>query len=414
MLPAVSSVMILVVIPVVLSAIGQYCRHLNRKISLAIAVQLPYDKTSRFISYLDLAEGPVMLRSPLLRLSALCLLSISSAAFASNTFDPPLDLTEKVIQKVSNDANAPEIRYAFLHQAEENRDLFHSLRLYDAEDKLLQTLEGEELRPHMMWGDIGSTPTLVDINEDGYSDLILKVSAGSLGEFSTIWFFNPASNRFEAVLEELLYPQVVGKNLISSSYTSRRDPFPSSLSVYKIAPDYTYQESNWGSVLIPLRKGEESYYCLSDPTLNSAGNVTYSLDVTLGENQKLTADSFATFDAIDLEEYCYPALSELAYHFPQDQLRALPLIHLSVWQEIEGNRSFKEAINVDPEWPTIPTDFQAFGETVTEAQCPVIPYVDLNERVIKSAVLPAFEDLPESVLSDDYGYPVICEYEGRF
>lgn len=326
-------------------------------------------------------------------------------------FEKPLKLEEKEVHPISQKTDSYELRYAFFHDSERAQDLFHSARLYNDKNELLQTIEGEELWEHMFWGQIGNTPALVDINEDGYLDLIIKVSAGSLGEFSTIWFFNPDTERYQESLEEILYPVVVGKNLVSSTYTYRQDPFPSNLTVYYIQPDFSFDAESWDSVLIPLKKGDQSYYCLSDPVLNSDGKVNYSLEVRLDQDEKLTPDSLAQFEALNLDEYCYSILSELSYHLPKENYHSLSIIKLPVEKEDSDAKLIELAIKVDPNWATVATNFDNFDHTVTSMNCPIIPHLNLDTKRIEYADLPAFEALPEDQIYNDYGYPVICDYD---
>lgn len=332
---------------------------------------------------------------------------------STDDFEVSLVLEEKLIQKVSNEADSPEIRYAFFYDSERQRSLFHSIRLYDDHNNLQQTIEGESIRANMFWGDIGSTPQLVDINNDGYIDFIIKVSAGSLGEFSTVWFFDPKTGLYQQVLEELLYPFVEGTNLISSTYTARRDPFVTSISLFDIQPDLTIEESYWESKLIPLKKAGQAYYCLSDPEIQSNGKVEYSLKITLDENSQLTPESIARFEVLNLEEYCYPALSEIAYNFNTENYRSLPLIQLQTWKK-EGNKEIiVQNLSVDPKWETVKTNYDNFGEIVTSMECPVIPYINLDHKTIEQKGLIEFETLSDTLIYDDYGYPVICDYGGK-
>lgn len=82
------------------------------------------------------------MRFSLLKLSSLLLLSISSLIMAS-TFDAPLNLEEKVTHQISPKIDFPELRYAFLFDDNKHHDLFHSVRLYNTNNELLQTIEGE-------------------------------------------------------------------------------------------------------------------------------------------------------------------------------------------------------------------------------------------------------------------------------
>ncbi|HIW06721.1 MAG TPA: hypothetical protein H9889_05285 [Candidatus Ignatzschineria merdigallinarum] len=351
------------------------------------------------------------MRSSLLKLSSLLLLSMSSLIMDS-TFDAPLNLEEKVTHKISSQIDFPELRYAFLFDDNNHHDLFHSVRLYNTNNELLQTIEGENLREHMFWGDIGSSPTLIDINEDGYLDLIIKVSAGSLGEFASVWLFNPETERYQAVLEEILYPKVVANNLIASTYTSRRDPFISYLSAYQILPDFSFTNTDWTSFIIPLKKAGESYYCVSDPILHHDGNVNYSLEIILDDKEKLTAESFALLNALDLTS-CYPALSEIISSFPQENFRSLSLIQLPIQQNLSEAETSPVTITVNPEWQKIAVNYQHFGDKIATMQCPIIPYIDLDHQRIKAADLISFEGLSEEMVMEDYGYPIICDYEGK-
>lgn len=353
-----------------------------------------------------------MLRTLSFTLSTLLLLIFNNIVIA-NDFEDSLVLEEKVIQKVSDEADSPEIRYAFFNDHKRQKLLFHSIRVYDDQDQLLQTIEGEPIRANMFWGDIGSTPELVDINNDGYIDFIIKVSAGSLGEFSTVWFFDPKTGQYQQVLEEILYPTVEGINLISSTYTARRDPFVTSLSLFKIQPDLTFQESYWESHLIPLKKAGKGYYCLSDPETQSNGEVEYSLQIILDDNNHITPESLAQFESLNLEEYCYPTLSELYYSLYKDSYRSLPLIALPTWQK-KGDREMKsQHITVNPQWEVVKTDFDNFGEIVTSMECPLIPHLNLEQKTIAYEGLIQFENLSDTLIYDDYGYPVICDYQGK-
>lgn len=341
--------------------------------------------------------------------TTLFLFTISHFASA-NIFEKPLKLEEKEVHPISQKIDSLELRYAFLFDDKNNHDLFHSVRLYNTDNDLLQTIEGEELREHMFWGQIGSTPELVDINEDGYLDLIIKVSAGSLGEFSTVWLFNPETKRYQAVLEEILYPEVVGKNLVSSTYTSRHDPFISYLSAFQILPDFSIKEAHWTSFIIPLKKAGESYYCVSHPYLNNSGDADYSLEIILNDDEELTAESLASFNALNMQD-CYPSLSEIISSFPKENFRSLSLIQLPIMLARSGEKQLFTTISINPQWQKIAVDFNSFGNKITTMECPTIPYVDLDLQRIHFIDLITFEGLSENIV-EDYGYPVICDYDG--
>ncbi|MFT0212473.1 hypothetical protein VQ643_07615 [Pseudomonas sp. F1_0610] len=338
----------------------------------------------------------------LLRFITASLILVSTYSLA-NVFEPPLSLVEKSPQAIKVGDDSLEIRYAFLYDPALKQDLFHSVRLYDKDNNQLQVIEGEALRKNMFWGQIGSTPIAVDINQDGYLDLMVKVSAGSLGEFYQVWLFNPQTYRYQQTLDEIQEPRVIGKNLITSTSYWRHEPYPVFLSLYHILPDFSFTETSAESVLIPLRKANKGYYCLAIPEANQEGSIHYSLAIELNRNNQITEKSLAAFNALNLGERCYTVLSDLGYQFPTHK-HALPSIGLPIWQLTQY-----KLVTVDPKWTKTATQFEDnTGKSVHAMNCPVIPYIDLDAKKLEHLPLPAFEQQSAENISEDSGYPAIC------
>lgn len=339
------------------------------------------------------------------RLSAFTLLFLASVSTYSlaKVAEPALTLVEKDAKTIKKDDNAFEIRYAYFYDPELKRDLFHSVRLYDKNNNKLQTIEGEPLRKDMFWGKIGSSPIEADINEDGYLDLMVKVSAGSLGEFYQVWLFNPKAQRYQQTLDEIQEPRVIGKNLITSTSYWRHEPYPVFLSLYHIRPDFSFTETSLESVLIPLRKANKGYYCLATPEANKEGSINYSPTIELDNNNLLTEKTLTTFNALNLDESCYTALSDLGYQFPSNRY-ALPSIGLPIWQLSQYN-----LVGIDPKWAKTATQFKGnTGKIIETMNCPIIPYIDLDTKALGYLALPAFEQQSAEDITEDSGYPVIC------
>lgn len=64
--------------------------------------------------------------------------------FASaNIFEKPLKLEEKEVHPISQQADSYQLRDTFFYDSDRQRDLFHSVQLYNDKNELLQTIEAK-------------------------------------------------------------------------------------------------------------------------------------------------------------------------------------------------------------------------------------------------------------------------------
>ena len=258
-----------------------------------------------------------------------------------------------------------------------------NIKLYDAKGKLLQNMELETANSDSSpyW------PELIDLNFDGYSDLSLAISRGTLGEFYEYWLYNPTTSQFEITdieNEEPVNAYVDGKHKQIVSSATTRLAYQSNVAIYRWEGNQLVLADSSAGYYLPVKLNGELLYCEVVTSYDDTnGNIDYSVKI-----EQLADGSVKLHGSLPLQEsdeeysYRYDACNDDA-GVARDLLEYTKVI---LWQK---DADTKEGTLKEKETQAITQWVQSKDEQgkLIDEWCPVIPYVDLDKGVVSTFVL---------------------------
>lgn len=290
---------------------------------------------------------------------------------------------EYPLGKIKNGDQVHEVKATFDKEIIKDFDyeykppLIQSINLYDPKNNvLLQTIELEDYNtdaePH--W------PKLIDLNFDGYNDLSLVISRGTLGEFYAYWLYNPETGLFEEAIFEDVLPVNADidpehKQIVSSANV--RHAYLSNVLIQHWEGNRLVTTDSSSGYYLPIKLNGEIRYCEVVTFYDDKnGTIDYSAKVeTLANNQiKLHGELPLTEEQSGDYYLCYD---------DADQARdLLDYGQIIIWEK-DGDKLVPKETQAITNWVQS-KDEQ--GQLINE-WCPQIPYVDLDNNTISTFVL---------------------------
>lgn len=288
------------------------------------------------------------------------------------------DVYQQEVKVVFDQKVIPEFNYPSLPPQ------LLSIRLYSNDGVLLQEISPENFNSNArpVW------PELEDVNFDGYADLSLVVSSGSLGDFYAYWLYNPETGLFEeAVFDDgepvNSFADAEHKQMISS-VTARR-AYETNVVISRWSGLHLVEKESGNGYILPVQVDGQMNYCEVVVTYNEEqGQIDYSVKAEQSPGGRIQLHG-----ELPLE----PDENRYELCFDEEEMDMVPMAAIGVmlWQK-EGAAFVQKEAPLTVQWVQ---SKDAQGQLMEE-WCPVVPYVDLDKRVVSTKVL---DDSPNSDFS---------------
>lgn len=309
------------------------------------------------------------------------MLYLVSATFAFAQQEARVGEFECPLGEIKNGEQVQKVTVTFDKEVIKNFDYNHkppqlkSVHLYDAKGDKVQTIKLDI--PNYDYAE--QWPELVDLNFDGYADLSVVNSRGTLGSFYEFWLYNPQTKLFEYVQLEDGEPINIDldykhQQIISSA--SVRQAYQSNVAILRWEGNRLITADSSSGYFLPVKVDGEMNYCEIITSYNDEkGNIDYSAKIELLANGyiKLHGELPLAEDQYRYD-YCYNDAGVV-----RDLLEYAKVM---LWQK-NGNELFPQKTLMVTQWVQS-KDSQ--GKLIDE-WCPVIPYVDLQKKKVSTFVL---------------------------
>lgn len=264
-----------------------------------------------------------------------------------------------------------------------------SIKLYSDDGKLLEEIKPESANSNAspVW------PELTDLNFDGYPDLSLVISSGTLGDFYAYWLYDPKTGLFEEAIFDGGEPvnsfaDAKHQQIISSVAT--RWAYETNVSISRWDGLHLKEEEYGSGYILPVQKDGQMHYCEVVVTYNQVqGTIDDSVKIEKAANGRIQLHG--ELPPFDFDKVSYEAC------YDETDMSSFPIgaIGVALWQKQKAG-----LVRQNPPMAVQWAQSKDAQGQLMEEWCPVIPYVDLDKHLVSTKTLKDDLDSGLSVCQD--------------